>query len=241
MALAVDTDISQRHLSFIESGRSQPSREMLLRLSEQLSVPVRERNALLMAAGFAPLYRERPLKAPELAAANNAVARILQGHLPHPALAVDRHWNLLLANRAAQLLMAGVVAALPPGPVNVLRLTLHPDGLSNRILNLPEWREHLLLRLAHDVERSADPALAALLDELKHYPPPARPAAMPAADGSIAVPFKLAGPHGPLSFISTTTVFGTAVDVTLSELTVEAFFPADAQTAAAMERLVNAA
>jgi transcriptional regulator with XRE-family HTH domain len=237
LALAVDAEVSQRHLSFVESGRSQPSREMVLRLAEQLSVPVRERNAMLVAAGFAPVYRERPLDAPELAAASGAVDRILQGHLPHPALAVDRHWNLLSANRAAQALMAGVAAALPPGPVNVLRLTLHPDGLSSRILNLPDWREHVLVRLAHEVERSADPVLAALLDELKHYPAPARPAAAPVGD-CIAVPFRLAGPEGPLSFISTTTVFGTAVDVTLSELTIEAFFPADTETAAAMARLV---
>lgn len=216
-----------------------PSRELLLRLTEHLSVPVRERNAMLVAAGFAPLYRERPLDAPELAAARGAVERILQGHLPHPALAVDRHWNLLSANRAVHALLAGAGGAppLPSGPLNVLRLTLHPAGLAGRILNLAEWREHLLVRLAHEVERSADPVLAALLDELKHYPAPPRPASAPPADGRIAVPFRLAGPEGPLSFISTTTVFGTAVDVTLSELTIEAFFPADAETAAAMARL----
>lgn len=237
LSLAVDAEVSQRHLSFVESGRSLPSREMLLRLAEHLSVPVRERNAMLVAAGFAPLYRERPLDAPELAAARGAVERILQGHLPHPALAVDRHWNLLSANRAVHALLAGVGGAPPPGPVNVLRLTLHPDGLAGRILNLAEWREHLLVRLAHEVERSADPVLATLLDELKNYPAPLRPALAPVADGGIAVPFRLAGPEGPLSFISTTTVFGTAVDVTLSELAIEAFFPADAETAAAMARL----
>jgi len=236
LALSVDAEVSQRHLSFVESGRSQPSREMLLRLAEHLSVPMRERNAMLVAAGFAPLYRERPLDAPELAAARGAVERILQAHSPHPALAVDRHWNLLAANRAAHALMAGGATPLP-SPVNVLRLTLHPDGLASRILNLAEWREHLLVRLAHEVERSADPVLAALLDELKNYPAPPPAAAAPAADGAIAVPFRLAGPDGPLSFISTTTVFGTAIDVTLSELTIEAFFPADAETAAAMARL----
>ncbi|MFT3665632.1 helix-turn-helix domain-containing protein [Piscinibacter sp.] len=237
LALAVDAEVSQRHLSFVESGRSQPSREMLLRLAERLSVPVRERNAMLVAAGFAPLYRERPLGAPELASARDAVERILQGHAPHPALAVDRHWNLLAANRSVYALLGALGAPPPSGPVNVLRLTLHPEGLAGRVLNLAEWREHLLVRLAHDVERSADPVLAALLEELKSYPAPPRPPAAPAADGRIAVPFRLAGPDGPLSFISATTVFGTAVDVTLAELTIEAFFPADADTAATMARL----
>ena len=238
LALAMDAEISQRHLSFVESGRASPSREMVVRLAERLSVPVRERNAMLVAAGFAPLYRERPLDAPELAAARDAVDRILQGHLPHPALAVDRHWNLLLANRAVQMLLTGVSPALLAGPVNVLRLSLHPDGLAGRILNLHEWRAHLLLRLAHDVERAADPVLADLLEELRQYPVPDGSAAAPVQAG-IAVPLVLAGPDGPLSFLSTTTVFGTAVDVTLSELTVEAFFPADPQTAAAMAKLVG--
>lgn len=208
----------------------------MLRLAEHLAVPVRERNAILIAAGFAPLYPERHLNAPELAAARDAVERILQGHLPHPALAVDRHWNLLMANRAAHMLMAGG-RAIPAEPVNVLRFSLHPEGLASRILNLAEWREHLLMRLAHDVARSADPALLALLDELKRYPAPEQRARTPAIENPIAVPFKVAGPDGPLSFISTTTVFGTAVDVTVSELTIEAFFPADAETAAAMSRL----
>jgi transcriptional regulator with XRE-family HTH domain len=240
LALAVDADISQRHLSFLESGRSQPSREMVLRLTEQLSVPLRERNAILIAAGFAPVYRERSLDAPDLAAARGVIERILNGHEPHPALAVDRHWTLLSMNKAVGLLLTGVADHLVAGAVNVLRLSLHPEGLAGRILNFQEWRTHILARLAHEIEISADPHLVALLNELRSYPTP--PHAMtaragPIADGGIAVPLTLASEEGPLSFISTTTVFGTAVDVTLSEVTIETFFPADPETSKAMAKL----
>ncbi|MGB3387600.1 MAG: helix-turn-helix transcriptional regulator [Pseudaminobacter sp.] len=240
LALAVDAEISQRHLSFLESGRSQPSREMVLRLTERLAVPLRERNVILTAAGFAPIYRERPLDAPELGAARAAIDRILQGHQPHPALAVDRNWTLLSANKAVGVLMAGVASHLVEGEINVLRLSLHPEGLASRILNFREWRSHILARLTHEIEVSANPGLAALLDELKSYPAP--PHAIPRrinpiADGGIAVPLTLATEEGPLSFISTTTVFGTAVEVTLSEVTIETFFPADPETTMAMARL----
>jgi transcriptional regulator with XRE-family HTH domain len=240
LALAVDAEISQRHLSFLESGRSQPSREMVLRLTERLAVPLRERNVILTAAGFAPIYRDRPLHAAELAPARAAIDRILQGHEPHPALAVDRNWTLLSANRAVGLLLAGVADHLVAGEVNVLRLSLHPQGLAGRILNFREWRGHVLARLAHEIDVSAAPRLVALLEELKAYPVPPHAVSMRAnsvPDGEIAVPLTLASDQGPLSFISTTTVFGTAVDVTLSEVTIEAFFPADAQTAKSMAEL----
>lgn len=243
LALAGDADISQRHLSFLESGRALPSRDMVLRLTETLAVPLREQNAILVAAGFAPLYRDRPLDAPELAAARGVIARILDGHDPHPALAVDRHWTLLASNRAVGVLLAGVADHLVTGPVNVLRVSMHPDGIAGRILNFREWRAHILKRLSHDIDISADPQLAALLEELKAYPvpPQAGAASRPQRSGhaEIAVPLILASETGPLSFLSTTTVFGTAVDVTLSEVTIEAFFPADAATAKAMAVLVG--
>jgi transcriptional regulator with XRE-family HTH domain len=241
LALAVDAGISQRHLSFVETGRAQPSREMMLHLTECLGVPLRERNSMLVAAGYAPVYDRRPLDAPELAAARSAIDRILQGHEPHPALLVDRHWSLLAANRAVDVLLAGVGTELLGGTVNVLRLTLHPRGLAGRILNFRQWRKHILARLAREIEASADATLVALLDELRAYPVP--PGALPdpgrSDDPGIVVPLVLTGAAGRLSFISTTTVFGTATDITLSEVAVESFFPADAETAAAMIELLK--
>ena len=243
LALAVDAEISQRHLSFLESGRSQPSREMVLRLTERLSVPLRERNIILNAAGFAPVYRERPLDAPQLGAARAAIDQILQGHEPHPALAVDRNWTLLSANKAVGVLMAGVADHLVAGEINVLRLSLHPEGLASRILNFREWRAHVLARLAHEIEVSAAPGLIALQDDLKSYPLPPQAFSAPSgpiADGEMVVPLTLASKEGPLSFISTTTVFGTAMDVTLSEVAIETFFPANPETTKAMAKLTAA-
>lgn len=240
LALALEADISQRHVSFLEAGKAQPSRGMVLRLAEALALPLRESNALLVAADFAPIYRQRRLDAPELAAARGAIDAILTGQMPHPALAVDRYWNLLLANRAVHRLLDGLPEQLLSAPLNVMRLSLHPEGLAPRILNLREWRGHLLSRLAHEVELSADPDLAALLDEVSAYPGGGEHAAPddeehPAT--AVAVPLRLASEAGPLSFISTTTVFGTAVEVTLAEVTIEALLPADEHTAQAMRRL----
>ncbi|RJL19940.1 helix-turn-helix domain-containing protein [Paracoccus siganidrum] len=236
MALSLDAGISQRHLSYVESGRARPSRDMVLRLAEELTLPLRERNAMLLAAGFAPAYPQRPFDAPGMEAARAAVTRILDGHLPHPALAVDRHWTLLAANEALALLLEGVPDRLLQPPVNVLRLSLRPEGLAPRILNFGEWRAHVLARLAHEAAASADPVLDALLEELRACPiPPGATAAPRGIDpAAIVVPLRIASPAGPLSFISTTTVFGTAVDVTLSEITIEAFFPADRDTAEIM-------
>ena len=238
--LACDADISTRHLSFLETGRSLPSREMLLHLAEQLEIPLRERNALLLAAGFAPVFRERPLSDPALQAARKVIELVLAGHEPFPALAVDRHWSLIASNRTVPLLMADVEPSLLKPPVNVLRLTLHPKGLAPRIANFEEWRSHLLVRLRRQVDLSADPVLAALLKELTEYPGSAvdRPEPQSTADyAGVAVPFQLAISDGVLSFISTTTVFGTPVDITLSELALESFFPANAATADALGRL----
>lgn len=241
--LASDADISQRHLSFVESGRALPSRDMLLRLAEQLDIPLRERNALLIAGGYAPVYRERDFSDPEIAAARQVVELILRGHEPYPALAVDRHWTLLAANQAAQQLLAGIDAGLLQPPVNVLRVSMHPQGLASRIVNLREWRAHVLSRLSQQIDNSADSTLMALLDELKHYPIPAgTKAATPdslSAFAGLAVPLELRTEAGVLSFLSTTTVFGTPVDISLSELAIESFFPADEQTAAVMQQLAQ--
>lgn len=243
LALAGEAEVSQRHLSFLESGRATPSREMVLRLAERLEVPLRERNALLVAAGFAPCYPERALDDPGLAAARGAVERILTGHEPHPALAVDRHWTLVLANRAVAPLLAGAGPELLEPPVNVLRLSLHPRGLAPRIRNFRDWRAHVLARLQGQIDNSADAALMALAEELKAYPvPPGARTVSPAgaqAHGGIAVPLELDSAAGRLRFLSTTTVFGSALDIALSELAIEAFFPADAETGEAMRRLLD--
>jgi transcriptional regulator with XRE-family HTH domain len=235
--LALDAEISQRHLSYVESGRSQPSREMVLRLAEQLDVPLRERNALLLAAGYAPMFQERPLNDPAMRAARAAVDLVLKGHEPFPALAVDRHWTLVASNAAVPPLLEGVAeASLLRPPVNVLRLSLHPGGLAPRIVNLAEWRSHVLERLRQQVWATADATLAALSDELAALPAPrAKPRLVEHRDyAGVAVPLELATPRGALSFLSTTTVFGTPVDVTLAELAIEAFFPADEATARAL-------
>jgi transcriptional regulator with XRE-family HTH domain len=235
LALAAEAEVSQRHLSFVESGRSSPSREMVIRLTEQLSVPLRERNMLLAAAGYAPLYRERAADDPKLAAARRAVTLILKGHDPYPALAVDRHWTMVEANDAVAPLLAGTDPALLAPPVNVLRLSLHPQGLAPHIVNYREWRAHVIARLGQQIEASADHLLVALRDELAAFPVPAgaSPWRLGAASelGEIAVPLQLRTDDGVLAFISTTTVFGTALDVGLSELAIESFFPADEHTA----------
>jgi transcriptional regulator with XRE-family HTH domain len=228
--LACEADISTRHLSFLETGRAQPSRDMVLHLAERLEVPLRDRNVLLVAAGFAPVFGERPLGHPALAAARAAIDQVLAGHEPYPALAVDRNWTLAAANRAVAPLLAGVAEALTRPPVNVLRLALHPEGLAPRTLNLAVWRGHLLSRLRRQIETTADPVLISLMAELESYPAP-RPAPMRPAETAVAVPFRLRTPAGELSFFSTVTVFGTPLDITLSELALEAFFPADAATA----------
>lgn len=242
--LALEAEISQKHLSFIESGRSRPSREMVLQLAEHLAVPLRERNALLFAAGYAPVFPQRPLDDPGLQAARAAIDLVLKGHEPYPALAVDRHWTLLAANGAVTALLGLVAEArLLRPPVNVLRLSLHPGGLAPHIANLSEWRAHLLARLRQQVRATADRTLADLLEELLAYPAPSLPARKgepPEAEPGIVVPMQLRLGEAVLSLISTTTVFGTPVDVTLSELALETFFPADAATAQALRALASA-
>jgi transcriptional regulator with XRE-family HTH domain len=236
--LACMGEVSTRHLSFLETGRAQPSREMVLRLTEQLEVPLRDRNTLLTAAGYAPVYRERPLADPGMRPALRAVEAIIQGHTPYPALAVDRHWTLVAANEAMPRLLTGVDPALLEPPVNVLRLALHPSGLAPRTINYTEWRTHLLDRLRRQAEASADPTLLALLAELRAYPAPRglRPVRNTPDYGGMVVPFELATDSGTMTFLSTTTVFGTPVDITLSELALECFYPADEITAEMLRR-----
>jgi transcriptional regulator with XRE-family HTH domain len=227
--LALDAEISARHLSFLETGRSRPSRPMLLRLADRLNIPARDRNLLLVAAGFAPALPERSLDHPALSAASRAVELVLKAHEPFPALAVDRHWQMVAANAGVAPFLAGVAPHLLEPPVNVLRLSLHPEGVAPRIVNLAEWRAHIFHRLEAQVEASADRGLADLLGELRAYPG-GSPKAYDAY-GGVAVPLVLRAGDAELSFLSTTTMFGTPIDITLSELAIEAFLPADARTA----------
>src|ERR1700723_3664773 len=233
--LAGDAEISARHLSFVETGRSAPSREMVLRLAERLAVPLRERNVLLVAAGFAPAFPQRPLDDPALKPARAAINLVLRAHEPNPALAYDRHWNLVSANRMVMPLLEGVPARLLGQPFNILRLAFHPEALAARTVNVAEWCGHLLERLHRQCEATADPGLIKLHDELKAYPIPARSA--PLSPDNVAIPFKMRLNGETLSFISTTMIFGTPVDITLSELALETFFPADDLTAARMRAI----
>jgi transcriptional regulator with XRE-family HTH domain len=240
LALAADAEISQKHLSFIESGRSAPSREMVLHLAEQLDIPLRERNAMLVAAGYAPIYRGRPLDDPALERARTVIDLILKAHEPYPALTVDRHWTMLAANTAVAPLLAGVDPDLVKPPINVMRVSLHPRGLAPLIANLAEWRGHLLDRLRRQLRLTRDPAIDALLNELTGYDPVAARRSEGQTQNhrdEIAVPLRLRTQAGVLSFISTITVFGTPVEITLSELSLEAFYPADEATVATMQAM----
>ena len=238
--LAGHADVSTRHLSCMETGRALPSREMVLRLADRLEVPLRERNRLLTAAGYAPLYREHALADPEMRAPAQALQRVLKAHEPYPALAVDRHWNLVECNRLVPLLLQGLPQQLLGPPLNVLRASLHPQGLAPRIVNLGAWRAHLLHRLQRQTQASADPVLQALTDELQGYAVPAgEPAAPLPNDAQVYVPLQLRTAAGVLNFISTVTVFGTPTDITLSELALETFFPADEDTARALRQMAE--
>jgi transcriptional regulator with XRE-family HTH domain len=233
--LAGEAEISARHLSFVETGRSAPSRDMVLKLAERLDVPLRERNVLLVAAGFAPAFPQRGLDDPALRSAREAIDLVLKAHEPNPALAYDRHWNLVSANRMLAPLLEGVPAKLLSPPLNILRLAFHPEGLAPRTVNLGQWAAHLLERVHHQCEVTADAELIKLYNDLKSYPLPARSG--PISADSVAIPYKLRHRGDVLSFISTTMVFGTPVDVTLSELALETFFPADELTARRLKEM----
>jgi transcriptional regulator with XRE-family HTH domain len=238
LELSIQADISTRHLSFVETGRSQPSRELLLHLAEELDLPLRERNHLLLAGGFAPAYAETRLDAEPMSAVLAAVRKVLAGHEPYPAVVVDRGWNLVDANPSAMAILAkGIAPELLAPPASVLRLSLHPDGLAPRIANLGEWRAHLLGRLRRQVAITADPGLEALLEELRGYPcdQPEPEVELP-GPGDFLLRLRLRHRGGELAFFSTVATFGTPLDVTVAELAIESFFPADQATAAALQR-----
>ncbi|MGV0746297.1 helix-turn-helix domain-containing protein [Mycolicibacterium sp. XJ870] len=229
--LAIEADVSARHVSFIETGRSVPSRAMVLRLAEALDVPLREQNQLLLAAGLAPVYAERAIDDPDMGPVREGVSRVLEAYNPFPCVVVDRGWNLLQANAGSALMLDGVAPHLLARP-NALRITLHPDGMAPRIRNLAEWRHHLISRLRREVSVSGSAELAELLAEIESYPGGLEPI----RDlGGVVVPLELATPEGQtLTFLSTVTTFGTALDLTAAELSIEAFLPADERTAAAL-------
>ena len=233
--LAIAANVSSRHLSFVETGRSHPTSQMILHLAEHLDVPLRDRNALLLAGGYAPVYPERTLAAPELRAVQGALARVLAGHEPYPAAVVNRWWELVDANAGIALFTGDVRPELLEPPVNVLRLSLHPDGMAPRIANLPEWRAHLLARLHRQAEATGDPRLFSLYSELEAYPGGlGDQGAQPPLPTDVVVPLRYRTAQAELSFLSITAVIGTPMDVTVEELAIESFYPADPQTAKAL-------
>ena len=231
LGLAIAANVSSRHLSFVETGRSRPTSQMILHLAEHLDVPLRDRNTLLLAGGYAPAYPERGLAEPELKAVRDALHRVLAGHEPYPAVVVNRWWELVDANPGIALFTRPLSQSLLEPPVNVLRLSLHPDGMAPRIANLPEWRAHLLARLYRQAQATGDTRLAQLYDELKAYPG-GQSQAPTATD--VVVPLRYRGDSEELSFISITAMVGTPMDVTVEELVIESFYPADERTARAL-------
>ncbi len=227
--LSIQAEISTRHLSFVETGRSKPTAGMILRLTEHLEVPLRERNQLLLAGGYAPAYPQRSLEAPELASVRSALAQVLAAHAPNPALVIDRCWTLLDANDAVAGLLPGCAPHLLEPPVNVCRLSLHPDGLAPRIRNLGQWRAHLLGQVGRRARNTGDSRLVDLLRELSEFPGATDPEPPP---GTVALPLRLVIEDVELAFFSIAAVVETAADVTVQELTVESFYPADESTAA---------
>jgi len=238
--LALEAGVSARHVSFVETGRSRPSAQMVLHLAQELDIPLRERNRLLLAAGYAPVFEQRDLDDPEMAPLRRALEQILAGHEPYPAVVVDGAWEMIAANSAVALLTEGVAPELLEAPLNVLRVSLHPDGVAPRIANLGQWRRHLLERLERQIALTGNPALRSLLEELRGYPgaEAAGEDDLPAAS-DIAVPLRLRTDAGELAFISTVATFGTAVEVTASELSIESFFPADRSTAEALQAIAQ--
>jgi transcriptional regulator with XRE-family HTH domain len=230
LELSIQAEISTRHLSYVETGKSRPTSAMILRLTEHLDVPLRERNAMLLAGGYAPAYPESGLDGPALRRIRAELRQVIAGHEPYPAVLVDRRWQLLDANQALLRLAEGAAAELLAPPVNVLRLSLHPAGVAPRIVNLGEWRAHLLGRLRRQIAATGDPQLEALLDELRGYP---------GGDEGVAshdavVPLRNRSGTAELRFFGLTAVVGAPHDVTAAELALESFFPADAATADAL-------
>jgi transcriptional regulator with XRE-family HTH domain len=233
LQLSSDAGVSARHLSFLETGKARPSRELVLHLAEHLDVPLRERNTLLVSAGFAPVFRETPLEEVPMSPVRDALDKLLRAHEPYPAVVVDRTWNVVAANHATLQLISGVSPALLEPPVNVMRLSLHPDGMAPHVVNYDEYRAHLLTRLARQVNITGDPAISALYDEVRRYAggPHEHSGSEPI---DVVLPLRLRSPFGELSLFSTIAVFGTPVDITLDELAIESFFPADEHTSAVL-------
>jgi transcriptional regulator with XRE-family HTH domain len=229
--LAIQADISARHLSFVETGRSQPTAGMILRLTEQLQIPLRERNVLLLAGGYAPAYPQHGLQAPELDSVRAALRQVLAGHEPFPAVVIDRWWNMVDSNSGIVVLVGGCAPELLEPPVNVLRLSLHPDGMAPRIVNLGQWRAHLLSPLRHRAAALGDPQLGELYEELKKYPGGIDEAHPPEG---VVLPLRYRHGDRELALFSVSAAVATATDVTVDELAVESFYPADASTAAAL-------
>ena len=231
--LALEAGVSARHLSFVETGRSRPSRGMVLQLAAELDVPLRDRNQLLLAAGYAPVYGQRGLDDPDMGAVREVLEQVLRGHQPYPAFVVDRHWGMLAHNQAVSVLIEGAAPELLEPPANILRLALHPDGIAPRIINLAELRARLLGWLGRQAVSTGDPALAALHEELNGLPAEP-PASFDQAAADVAVPLRIRWRNEELSFISTITTFARATDITVAELSIESFFPTDEATADAL-------
>jgi transcriptional regulator with XRE-family HTH domain len=236
LELALQAEVSTRHLSFVETGRSSPSRDMVLRLAEQLDVPLRERNLLLLNAGYAPVFAETAFDSPRMSAVRQALRQVLTGHEPYPAIVVDRHWNLVDANASVSLFTDLIDKDLLAPPLNVLRVSLHPAGMAPHIVNLGEWRAHLLGRLRRQIALTADPDVQRLYDELRAYPCP-RPepeVTLPDGSGDVVVPLRIRQGGRELAFFGIVASFGTPIDITVAELAIESFFPADPVTAEAL-------
>ncbi|MFE5074723.1 helix-turn-helix domain-containing protein [Streptomyces halstedii] len=244
LELALRADSSARHISFVETGRARPSEEMVLRLAEHLDVPVRERNALLVVAGYAPRFPETRLDDPAMGALRDALERLLRGYEPYPALVVDAVYTVVAANRGVQLLLDGVPERLLAPPLNAMRLTLHPEGLAPRILNLPEWRADLLAQMRRQIALVRSPELRALYEEVENYPAPEGPPGASGAGGTVpdfpspALPLRIEVGGRVLSFLSSIATFNTPMDVTVAELAIETFLPADRETAAHLHALM---
>ncbi|HEY2593755.1 MAG TPA: helix-turn-helix transcriptional regulator [Chloroflexota bacterium] len=234
LELALQAEVSTRHLSFVETGRASPSREMVLHLADQLDVPLRERNQLLLAAGYAPVYSQAALDSPSLHAVRGAIRELLDAHAPNPAVVVDRHWNMVDANSGLGIFTEGIAAEMLTPPVNIMRLSLHPDGAASRIVNLAQWRAHLLGRLRREVAHTADADLIQLYEEVRRYPGDgtAMEVEVPGPE-DVVVPlrYRAVASDRELTFFSTVAAFGTPLDITVDELAIELFFPGNALTA----------
>ncbi|MBH1963251.1 MAG: helix-turn-helix transcriptional regulator [Comamonadaceae bacterium] len=240
MQLALDAGLSTRHLSFIETGRSRPSPEVLIAIAGRLEVPFRERNVMLMAAGYAPRYAQKSLDAPDMRPVHSALTRLLDAHQPYPGLVLDRHWNVVLANPAAMALASLLPEFLRTPAINIYRASLHPEGLARYTRNLEDWAPHLLASLRRTLENSGDPQLLALEAEVLAYPGMQEASCREPGEHGLLIPCHLDLPMGSLSMFSTVTSFGTPQDVTLQELCIELFYPADSVSETVMRSLAAA-